>query len=165
MMTKVAIVFLLTVSVFMMGSCAKKGETGQSGYISVTKFDPARDAAKDIQAAIAEARNSGRRVLLDVGGEWCSWCHLLDRFFDDNADIKRFMHENYVVLKINYSKENKNEEILSKYPPIPGYPHFFVLDTDGEFLYSQDTGALESGDHHDREKVYEFLKTWAPPKK
>jgi hypothetical protein len=65
---------------------------------------------------------------------------------------------------VNFSQENKNEEVLSRYPKIPGYPHFFVLDKDGKFLHSQSTGDLEEGDHHDRKKVLEFLEEWIPPK-
>ena len=40
------------------------------------KYDPKRNADSDVKNAIAEARKTGKRVLLEVGGEWCSWCHL-----------------------------------------------------------------------------------------
>jgi thioredoxin-related protein len=128
------------------------------------KFDPTRDAAKDIDDAVRAATASGKRIILDVGGEWCSWCHKLDKFFDENKDVNEFMKDNYVVVKVNYSKENKNEEVLSRYPEIKGYPHLFVLDSDGALLHSQDTGLLESGKYHDRDKVFAFLKEWAPKK-
>ena len=127
------------------------------------KFDPKRDAAGDIRVAVAEAKQSGKRVLLDVGGEWCIWCHRLDTLFATHPDLARFLHENFVVVKVNYSKENKNEKVLSQYPKIPGYPHIFILDNDGRLLRSQDTGDLESGKGHDPLKVMAFLKTWAPP--
>ncbi len=126
------------------------------------KFDPTRDAEKDIQAAVTLAAQTGRRVLLDVGGEWCSWCHKLDKFFEENKDVTEFMNEHYVVVKVNYSKENKNEKVLSQYPEIKGYPHLFVLENDGSLLHSQDTGELEAGKYHDRDKVFAFLKEWAP---
>ena len=42
-------------------------------------------------------------------------------------------------LKVNWSKENKNEALLSKWPKIDGYPHLFVLDADGRLVHSQDT--------------------------
>jgi len=126
------------------------------------KFDPAKDPEKDVQNAVAIVTKSGQRILLDVGGEWCSWCHKLDKFFQDNKDVSEFMQKNFVVVKVNYSKENKNEKFLSQYPKIPGYPHLFVLESGGKFLHSQDTGALESGDHHDHDKVFDFLKKWAP---
>jgi thioredoxin-related protein len=126
------------------------------------KFDPAKDPVKDVQNAVVVASKAGKRILLDVGGEWCSWCHKLDKFFQDNKDVKDFMLKNYVVVKVNYSKENKNEKFLSQYPKIPGYPHLFVLEEDGKFLHSQGSGDLESGDHHDHDKVLDFLKKWAP---
>ena len=126
------------------------------------KFDPAKDPEKDVQNAVAVTTNTGQRILLDVGGEWCSWCHKLDKFFQDNKDVSEFMHKNFVVVKVNYSKENKNEKFLSNYPKIPGYPHLFVLESNGKFLHSQGSGDLESGDHHDHDKVFDFLKKWAP---
>lgn len=126
------------------------------------KFDPTRDPAKDVKTAVVLAGKAGKRILLDVGGEWCSWCHKLDKFFQDNKDVSDFLHANYVVVKVNYSKENKNEELLGQFPKIDGYPHLFVLDNKGEFLHSQGTGELETGDHHDHDKVLAFLKKWAP---
>jgi thioredoxin-related protein len=125
------------------------------------KFDPDRDAAKDIQIALEKAQDSDKRVLLDVGGEWCIWCHRLDTLFATNPDLDEYLHDNFVVVKVNYSKENKNEKVLSRFPKIPGYPHLFVLDSDGTLLCSQDTGELESGKKHDRSKVYAFLRKWA----
>jgi thioredoxin-related protein len=126
------------------------------------RFDPRRDAAKDIQNALVKAEQTGKRVLLDVGGEWCVWCRRLDTLFATHPDLNEFMHKNFVVVKVNYSKENKNEKVLSRYPKIPGYPHLFVLDCNGELLCSQDTGELESGKGHDPDKVMSFLKKWAP---
>ena len=126
------------------------------------KFDPKRDAAKDIRDAITESKQTGKRVLLDIGGEWCVWCHRLDTLFATNPDINEFMHKNFVVVKVNYSKENKNENVLSRYTKVPGYPHLFVLNNDGKLLHSQDTSELESGKSHDRKKVFDFLKKWAP---
>ncbi len=134
-------------------------------WVPIEKFDEKRDAAADIKLGVAEAKRSGRRVLLDVGGEWCIWCHRLDTLFMKHRDLADFMHKNFVVVKINYSKENKNEQVLSKYPKIPGYPHLFVLDAKGKLLHSQDTGELEEGKGHSKEKVFAFLEKWAPQAK
>jgi thioredoxin-related protein len=141
---------------------AQTKDTTKAELSKREKFDPSRDAEKDIQNAVTLARETGKRIILDVGGEWCSWCHKLDKFFEDNKDVDEFLHKNYVVVKINFSQENKNEKVLSQYPQIEGYPHLFVLDKGGKLLRSQDTGLLESGDHHDRDKVFAFLKKWAP---
>ena len=129
------------------------------------KFDPARDAEKDIKEAVIAARQSGRRILLDVGGEWCIWCHRLDSLFIKNNDLEEYRDKHFVVVKINVSKENMNKEVLSNYPKVAGYPHLFVLDQNGELLCSQNTGELEYPEDypvkgHDRAKVFAFLRKW-----
>jgi thiol:disulfide interchange protein len=124
-------------------------------------FDPGRDAAKDIREATMEAKRTGRRVLLDVGGEWCIWCRRLDSLFASDRRLAEYRGAHYVTVKVNWSKENKNEEVLAGYPAIKGYPHLFVLDGEGRLLRSQDTGELEKGKGHDPEKVMAFMKKWA----
>jgi thiol:disulfide interchange protein len=131
-------------------------------YVPVSKFDPSRDASKDIQDAVVQAKQTGKRVLIDVGGDWCIWCRLLDTLFIKNRQLDDFRQKNFVVVKVNWSKENKNTAVLAKYPKVAGYPHLFVLDSGGKLLHSQNTGALESGRAHDPDKVMAFLKAWAP---
>jgi thioredoxin-related protein len=128
------------------------------------KFDPAKDPFKDLETAVVKAKSENKRILLDVGGEWCIWCHRLDAFIESSEEIKEFLNKNYITIKINFSPENKNEKFLSQYPAIKGYPHMFVLDSDGKFLHSQDTGLLEKEKSYDAEKILGFLKQWAPEK-
>ena len=128
-------------------------------------FDPKRDPVADLETAKVEAMRGGKRIMVDVGGEWCSWCHILDKFVEEDAEIRSFRDAHYVWLKVNYSEENENKPFLSAYPEIKGYPHLFVLDADGKLLHSQFTGELEKGKGYDREKFFAFLKAWAPPEK
>jgi thiol:disulfide interchange protein len=133
-------------------------------YVPVDKYDPKRNAAADIEDALAEARRTGRRVLLEVGGTWCSWCHTLDRFFDQHPPLLDARERNYVTVKINFSPENENTKLLNRYPRIPGYPHLFVLDQEGRLLHSQETGNLEAGKSYDLSRFIQFLKKWSPAK-
>lgn len=146
--------------VLLLSACAGP----PAAYEAVHHYDPARDAAKDIDDAVAEAARSGKRVLLEVGGEWCIWCHRLDAFWEQYPDIAKMLDDNFIMVKINFSPDHENQDVLSRYPEIPGYPHFFVLEADGSLLHSQDTGKLETGDHHDPEKMSAFLEEWAPAK-
>lgn len=126
------------------------------------QFDPARDPAADLETAKVEAQRGGKRIMLDVGGEWCSWCHLLDAFMEGDSEIRRFRDANYVWMKVNYSEDNENKAFLSAFPEVKAYPHLFVLDANGQLLHSQFTGDLEKGKGYDRSKFSAFLKQWAP---
>lgn len=121
------------------------------------KFDPAANAAEDIQAAIIEAKNSGKKILLDVGGEWCIWCHKMDIFIKRHQKLNEIIEDKFVVVKINYSKENKNEEVLSRFPEVGGYPHIFILDENGKLIHSQNTAELEKNKAYDLDKFLEFV--------
>jgi len=146
-------------------SQAQQLKTGASAdkYIPVHAYDPKRDADRDIKDAVAEAQRTGRRVLLEVGGQWCIWCHYMDDFFEKHAELLALREKSFSMVKINFSEENKNEQVLSRYPKIPGYPHLFVLDRDGKLLHSEDTSVLEEGKSYNLEKFMAFLKEWSPP--
>lgn len=130
-------------------------------YEPILKYDISRNPEQDLKETILEAKRLNKKILLEVGGDWCIWCHKLDKFFEMNKDIKNFLDEHFILMKVNFSKENKNEKFLSKYPEIPGYPHIFVLDKNGKLLHSQNTGELESGSNYDKNKIMTFLKKWA----
>jgi hypothetical protein len=50
---------------------SKAGLEGrQAAYVPVDKYDPARDPDMDVQQAIVEARRTGKRILLELGGDW-----------------------------------------------------------------------------------------------
>lgn len=125
-------------------------------------FDPAADSFEDLKTTIQEAEKSNKRIILDVGGDWCIWCHRIDAFMNNSDEIKAMLEKNFIILKVNFSKENKNEKFLSQFPAIEGYPHFFVLEKDGKFLHSQNTGELEQDKDYSKEKFIEFLNKWKP---
>ncbi len=126
-----------------------------------TKFDPKRDAAKDVAQAVSMAQAQGKRVIVDVGGEWCSWCHLLDNFINADAEVKAAIDKSYVWVKVNYSPDNKNTDLLGQWPAAKGYPHLFVLDKKGALVASQNTGELEAGRGYDKAKVLAVLNRYA----
>ena len=123
-------------------------------------FDPARDSFKDLEAAKAEAQRSGRRILMDVGGNWCPWCLRLHAFWEAQADVKALRDQGFVLLMVNWSKENKNAAFLAQYPKVKGFPHLFVLDAEGKVLHSQETDVLEQDRGYSPERIRAFLKAW-----
>lgn len=132
-------------------------------YQPVKEYDPARDAVKDIRDAGREAARTHRRVLLEVGGTWCVWCRTLDKFFVEHPDLTLLRDKYYVLVKVNYSPDNFNEDALGKYPHAEGYPHIYVVDDKGGLVCSQTTADFEEGRGYNVDKWKAFLMKWALP--
>jgi thioredoxin-related protein len=132
-----------------------------SGYVPVHKFDPKRDADADIQAAIAEAQRTGKRILLDIGGDWCQYCHQMDQLILEHPELLELRDKNFITVAIYYGTDKKNAQVLSHYPKMEGIPHFYVLDSRGSVLHSQHLLELRTGGKYDPDKLKEFLTKWS----
>lgn len=132
---------------------------------AVRQFDETRDAAADIQAAIAEARRTQKRILLYIGGDWCSYCGQLHLLFERNPDLQRLRESRFVVVPIAYGYGKSGDRALAAYSKVLGVPHFFVLDSDGIELQSQHLIDLRTDGAYDPAKMKDFLNRWsaAPP--
>jgi len=127
-------------------------------------FDPDADAEKQLRDALAEAKAENKHVFIEIGGNWCGWCLLFNQLITTDEEINNFINKNFVLIHVNYSKENKNEKILKQleYPQRFGFPVFVILNEDGKRLHTQNSGYLEEGKGHDRMKVLTFLQQWSP---
>jgi len=152
----------------MQTNSSQNSSPAATEYIPVREYDASRNAVQDLQAAEAEARKTGKRVLMQIGGAgaWCDWCHFMDAFFQSHPELVEIRDKNFVTVKISVSVENQNREVLSPYPKIFSYPHFFVLDDQGNLLRSQQTSELEmgQGNTYDAQKVKAFLLKWGERK-
>ncbi len=126
-------------------------------------YDPNENAEKKLQKIFKQAERQGKHVFVQIGGNWCVWCARFNEFVTNDYQIDSLIKENYLVYHLNYSKENKNTELLEKYgyPQRFGFPVFLILNEKGERLHTQDSGLLESGSSYDKKKVMTFLENWS----
>ena len=124
-------------------------------------YDPARDPFADGNAALQLARDTQRQVLIEVGGNWCSWCHVLDRFLNEHPVLRTRLHRTFVLLKVNVDEANGNTEFLSVFPRPLGYPHMYITDTDGTILFSQDTAEFLQDGKYSEQRFRTFLNRWS----
>ena len=67
----------------------------------VTLYNPEADAHKDLEMAIQKARYGNKHVLIQVGGNWCSWCVRLHGVFESEARVDSILKSDYVFILIN----------------------------------------------------------------
>jgi len=101
-------------------------------------YNPNADAKADLKNAIAKAKTENKHVLIQVGGNWCPWCIKFHKMATTDAKIDSIISADYVYILLNYSKENKNLDVLKNLqnPQRFGFPVFVILDGNGKLPYS-----------------------------
>ncbi|WP_029282460.1 thioredoxin family protein [Pedobacter sp. R20-19] len=144
---------------------------GQSKTAGVHIYNPEANAMADLKAATAKAAKENKHVLVQVGGNWCSWCIAFHQLVESNATLKKNINDSYEFVLVNWDKEHHNDEAM-KYLGFPnrfGYPVFVVLDGKGKVLHIENSSYLETDEldangkkkvGHDVKKITSFLKGW-----
>jgi thiol:disulfide interchange protein len=139
---------------------ANSVEDDEPVFYTVAAYDVQADPAEQLRSTLKRAKAEGKTVLLQVGGDWCVWCKRMSGFMETNASVRDVLDSSYLLQKVTYDPENRNEGFLAAYPKITGYPHLFVLDGDGNLMHSQNTEELEAGEGYSEQAFLEFLNRW-----
>jgi len=130
-------------------------------------YDEKADGQQQVAAALAKAKKENRRVLIQWGANWCSWCHLLHDCFTQHPEVKKKLAYEYDLVLLDIGRHDKHTDLAAKYGADlkkNGVPFLTVLDADGNVLANQETGSLEvvpseaaPTPAHDPKKVLDFL--------
>ena len=136
---------------------------GLSAQQAVKIYNPGADAKAEVDAAIIKAAAGGKHVFLQIGGNWCPWCLKFHKMVAEDPKLDSLAQANYEIVKVNFSKENDNHELLASlgYPQRFGFPVFVILDQKGNVLHTQDSGYLELDKGYNREKVERMFQMWS----
>jgi uncharacterized protein YyaL (SSP411 family) len=75
----------------------------------------------------ARARAEKRLVLLDVGAEWCHWCHVMDDTTYREPGVLRLLRERYVPVRVDADAQ---PDLANRYEDY-GWPATVVFDAEG----------------------------------
>ncbi len=124
-------------------------------------YDPEADPFAQYEQAIAEANATNKLVLIVAGGDWCRWCHVLNRFVEKNEEVEQRLNDTFVVMKVYVGPGNFNELFFSQLPTAYGAPHFWIVSPGREVLASQSTAKLERGKStYDKAGFLAFIDSW-----
>lgn len=126
-------------------------------------YNPKANVEEELSKAIVIAKKQNKNILLQIGGNWCPWCIKLHNFMKNDQEIDFLLNANYVVLKVNYSKGDKNKKFFEKleFPQRFGFPVLVILNKNGKRIHTQNSAYLEKDKSYDRKKIIEFLKNWS----
>jgi thioredoxin-related protein len=127
---------------------------------------------EQIDQAVAKAKQQGKFVICQVGGNWCPWCLRFADFITHDAAISKVIDANFEYIHVNYNprqsqgaaKMLEGKALMKRLNNCGrfGFPVFVVLDEEGRVLHIQDSSFLEEGKGYHQEKVLRFFKNWTP---
>jgi thiol:disulfide interchange protein len=120
------------------------------------------DANAAVNAALAEARTSNKRVLIDLGGNWCPDCVVLSNIMR-LPNVAPFIAANYEVVEVDVGRINRNLQIparfgITKRPE--GVPSVLIVDADGKLLNQGHTEALSDAHNMEPQAIVDWLASW-----
>jgi thiol:disulfide interchange protein DsbD len=68
----------------------------------------------DETQALADARRSGRPLLIEFHAAWCGACKLLEKHTWRDADVKREVASRFVPLRLDVTEQSDADERLQK---------------------------------------------------
>ncbi len=161
--------FLLSLALLPAGASDEPKTTKPKDKAALPKvYDENADAKADVDKALALAKKDNQRVIIQWGGNWCSWCILLnDRFKSDRTLAKELLYE-YRVVHVDIGHMDKNRDLAKRFEAgfNGGVPFLTILDADGKVLKNQRTDVFETKNAdgkegkngHDPLKLLAFLK-------
>ena len=115
-MKRLALAFLMLATPTLAAAPAPKpliASLTQLPIVTMDIYDEKANADADVARAFARAKKSGKRVLLDLGGDWCPDCIVLSNFMK-LPEIKRFVDTYYDVVLVDVGRFNKNLHIPAR---------------------------------------------------
>lgn len=61
-------------------------------------YDETIDPFEQIDQAVAQASQTDKFVVCQLGGNWCPWCIKFARFITADEEIKQVVDENFVYI-------------------------------------------------------------------
>lgn len=134
-------------------------------------YGAAEGAQQAVDAAFQQARQTGRKVLLDFGANWCPDCQILAGVLKRPA-IAAWVDQNFVVVALNVDRAsgptdpgerfNNNIDIARKYGvTIKAIPAVLVFTPEGRLLNGDNALVLGNARTLSGQAIVDQLNEWA----
>ena len=122
------------------------------------------DAKADVDAALKRAKTSGKRVIVDLGGNWCGDCRVFAAILD-TPEVKKFVDAHFEVVVVNVGRYDTNLDIPARWgiDKLKAAPTTLIVSPKGELLNKDDTVALMDARSMTPQAVVDWLAHWAAP--
>lgn len=126
-------------------------------------YDENANADAVVQAAFDRARKSKKRVIIDLGGNWCGDCIVLANFLK-LPEMHRFMEKYYEEAQVDVGRFNKNLQVQARFgykERLKGVPTLLIATPDGKLVNDGDVFAFTDARHMTPQALADYLAKYA----
>lgn len=146
---------------------AAQAATAPAPHLSETSAPPVAAPYPDtsvaqaqVKDAFALAAKTGRKVLIDFGGNWCPDCKMLSGIFA-LPDAKAWLDSQFVIVPVNVGRINTNLDLAQKYGvTIKAVPTIIIVTPDGHALNGDGSKALGNARSMSPQAVLDLISEW-----
>jgi thiol-disulfide isomerase/thioredoxin len=86
-----------------------------------------KHGAAGLSEALALAKSSGKKILLDFEAVWCGPCHTMDQWIWNDEEVAHEINAGFIGVKIDVDTE---KGLVTRFKTV-GYPTMIILDSTG----------------------------------
>lgn len=115
----------------------------QLPVVLMQPYDEHANADAAVAAAFDRAKKSHKRVLIDLGGNWCVDCIVLANFVQ-LPEMQRFVATHYEIVAVDVGRFDRNQQIPARFGitgRLKGVPALLIATPDGKLVNGDDVFA------------------------
>jgi thioredoxin-like negative regulator of GroEL len=127
-------------------------------------YDEKADATARVMQAFANAKKSGKRVLVDFGGNWCPDCRILAGVMN-LPEVKSYLARHYEIVAVDIGRFDRNMELVGQFgiTQLDGVPTVVIAEADGKLLNVTNSADLSSAGTMKPQAIADWLARWTKP--
>jgi thiol:disulfide interchange protein len=135
----------------------------QLPVVLMQPYDEHAKADAAVATAFERARKSHKRVLIDLGGNWCVDCVVLANFVEQPS-VKKFVAAHYEWVAVDVGRFDRNLQIPARFGltrRLTGVPTIIIATPDGKQLNQNDVFVLSDARAMTPQAVANYLAKYA----
>lgn len=135
----------------------------QLPVVLMQPYDEHANANAAVAAAFDRARKSRKRVLIDLGGNWCVDCVVLANFLK-LPEMQRFMAAHYEMVAVDVGRFDRNQQIPARFGitgRLKGVPVLLIATPDGKLVNGNDVFATADASTMTPQALADYLAKYA----
>jgi thiol-disulfide isomerase/thioredoxin len=126
-------------------------------------YDEKANADAAVNAAFKRAERSRKRVLIDLGGNWCGDCIVFANILR-LPEVKAFVDKHYEVAVVDVGRFNRNLQVPARFgitKRLEGVPAVLIATPEGKLVNAGHVAALADARHMTPQAIADWLAKWA----